>query len=45
MNYLKCKRCDHEWLPRTNKVMKCPRCGSYLWKTARDKTKTDKGED
>jgi len=24
--------------------MKCPRCGSYLWKTARDKTKTDKGE-
>ena len=24
----KCKKCKHEWLPRTNEPMVCPRCHS-----------------
>jgi rubrerythrin len=22
----KCKKCGHEWIPRTNEPMVCPRC-------------------
>jgi len=32
---LNCKRCNHLWVPRKEDVKKCPRCGSYLWKTKR----------
>jgi len=31
-----CKRCNHEWNPRTNDPKKCPKCGSYNWNTERD---------
>lgn len=31
LNYLKCGKCGHEWLPRTKKVVVCPRCHSYKW--------------
>ncbi len=31
-----CHRCFHEWFRRTSKSpKKCPKCGSYLWKSAR----------
>jgi len=26
-----CKRCGFEWKSRTNKPLKCPKCGSYSW--------------
>lgn len=28
---LKCKRCKHEWVPRTDNVVMCPACKSRLW--------------
>ena len=28
---LKCKRCDHSWIPRKEDIRICPRCKSYLW--------------
>ena len=28
----KCKKCEHEWLPRIEeKPKQCPRCKSYNW--------------
>ena len=26
-----CNKCKHQWLPRVDKTVKCPRCGSYKW--------------
>jgi DNA-directed RNA polymerase subunit RPC12/RpoP len=27
-----CKRCDHSWIPRTQKIPKeCPNCKSRFW--------------
>ena len=28
---LKCLRCGHEWVPRTDDVRQCPRCKSAFW--------------
>ncbi len=28
---LKCKRCNHSWVPRVNGIKKCPKCSSYNW--------------
>ncbi len=28
---IKCKRCGHEWYPRSPDVRKCPHCKSYYW--------------
>ena len=28
---LLCRKCGHEWLPRTPQPKKCPRCSSYKW--------------
>jgi len=29
---LKCKRCDHQWIPRSpNKPKVCPKCNSPYW--------------
>lgn len=28
---LKCKRCGHEWTPRTEDVRICPNCHSLRW--------------
>jgi hypothetical protein len=28
---LKCKRCPHEWIPRTDDVRTCPKCRSPYW--------------
>lgn len=32
MEKIKCKKCDHEWLPRTEKPVECPACKSRGWK-------------
>ena len=24
-----CKKCFHEWIPRTEKPQRCPRCGKW----------------
>ena len=26
-----CKRCEHEWMPRTNHPKFCPHCNSPYW--------------
>jgi Zn finger protein HypA/HybF involved in hydrogenase expression len=36
---LKCLRCGHEWVPRTNDVRQCPRCKSAFWNVPKNKTK------
>ena len=28
---VRCKRCDHEWVPRKQKVWRCPSCMSFRW--------------
>ena len=28
---LKCKQCGHEWIPRNEKIYKCPKCQSVKW--------------
>ncbi len=28
---LKCKKCGHEWTPRTDDVRVCPKCRSLRW--------------
>ena len=30
LQFLECKRCGHNWVPRVNPVQ-CPRCHSYHW--------------
>lgn len=27
---MKCEKCNHEWTPRTEKPLACPRCKQYL---------------
>jgi len=34
---LKCKRCNHQWIPRKEEVIVCPRCKSLSWYRERDK--------
>ena len=28
---LKCKRCEHEWIPRKSDVRLCPKCKTPYW--------------
>ena len=39
---LECQKCGYKWVPRTDKVYKCPnhKCQTYLWKA--DKKTEDK---
>lgn len=32
LNYLKCIKCNHEWVPRKPKVYVCPKCHTPKWK-------------
>jgi len=34
---LKCKRCNHEWVPTQEDIRMCPKCKSVNW----DKEKKD----
>ena len=33
---LKCKRCEHEWVPRTEEVYLCPKCHSPKWNVEKE---------
>lgn len=30
LSMMKCPYCEHEWVPRVAKPLKCPRCGKIL---------------
>lgn len=32
MNKIECKKCGHQWLPRVEKPIECPKCKAYLEK-------------
>ena len=32
---LTCQRCGHEWLRRTDRPVRCPKCRSKRWETPR----------
>ena len=32
----KCLRCNHEWLPRQEEIMICPKCKSPYWNKERE---------
>lgn len=36
---LKCKRCDHEWIPRKKEVVVCPECKSPYWNKEKNNKK------
>ncbi len=40
LNYFKCKKCNHEWVPRIADVRVCPKCHSYLWDVDKDEKKS-----
>jgi len=37
LNYLKCSKCQHEWIPRKKKVYVCPKCHTYKWNDKKEK--------
>jgi len=39
---LKCKRCGYEWIPRTEDVRRCPKCGTVYWDREREKKERGK---
>jgi Zn finger protein HypA/HybF involved in hydrogenase expression len=32
---LRCKRCQHRWVPKQDEITMCPKCKSTLWHTKR----------
>ncbi len=32
---LKCLRCGHNWIPRTDRIFTCPNCRSAYWNVSR----------
>ena len=39
MNKLNCKKCKHEWVPRSEvKPKVCPKCKSYDWEEKDERT-------
>jgi len=36
---LKCKKCGHEWTPRTTSPAACPACKNYNWDKERKNDK------
>jgi Zn finger protein HypA/HybF involved in hydrogenase expression len=34
---LKCEKCGHEWIPRTDDVRMCPKCRTAFWDVKKDK--------
>ena len=32
MKQIKCKRCEHKWIPRVKDPKECPNCKSRDWK-------------
>ena len=40
---LKCSRCGHEWQPRKEEVVICPKCKTPYWNKKRIKDDDKKG--
>lgn len=40
---IKCKRCNHEWVPRKENVYVCPKCKSPKWNVKKDSEKLKGG--
>lgn len=34
---LKCKRCEHEWIPTQEEIYSCPKCHSPKWNIEKEK--------
>jgi len=34
-----CKRCGHNWIPRTEEIRVCPKCHSAYWNVERKRNK------
>lgn len=39
---LRCKRCDHRWVPRKKEIRICPKCKSPYWDRGREGDKCKK---
>lgn len=37
---LKCKRCDHEWVPRISTIIRCAKCKHPSWDTKKTQKKS-----
>ncbi len=35
----KCLRCNHEWLPRQEEIVQCPKCKSAYWNVPKKENK------
>lgn len=35
LNVLKCKKCEHEWIPRKTDVRLCAKCKTAYWEMDR----------
>ena len=41
----KCKKCEHQWLPRVENPIECPNCKTRKWKEDKEvKEEKDKNE-
>lgn len=46
MEKLKCLKCNHSWIPRTDSnPVSCPNCKSRFWDTKKNSKETLKGGD
>ena len=39
LQYAKCKRCNHQWLPRVPRPTICPKCKCYTWNLDKNEKK------
>jgi predicted Zn-ribbon and HTH transcriptional regulator len=44
MKKMKCRLCEHEWLPRVDLPKECPKCHSYYY-NGNNKNKTIRGKE
>ncbi len=41
---LLCKRCGHQWVPRREDIVKCPKCQSPYWSRDYEKEERENGK-
>lgn len=41
MKRLQCKRCGHQWVPRIDHPVTCPKCRSPYWHQERSKARRE----
>lgn len=44
MEKLKCVVCEHEWIPRMDNPLMCPRCKSYDYAEGKTKRRSEQKE-